>query len=215
MQSACLEWAEFDPNYNYGEEPAEAAAAAGSGVAMEAGEEDEDADGGEDDGDYGEADDDFSWKSRRAAVRVLAAIVGSCADAPDGAALLHAGVFAHHFAEDYRGAFESEDDYLGVPTLVRSTHSSLRAINDLRNAIEQEVAAAAGRWNPLNLEAAKEASIGAGHETGRFQLEEIGDALRAHERNAGARRSRVQFGPFGLLPPRFRKISRSPPRPFA
>jgi len=79
---AALAWLRFDPNYTYEE---------GEGEAESMDEEEEEGEGGEE---YeGEADGDSSWKARRAAARVLMAVVraagaGSLRSAPPSPPLL-------------------------------------------------------------------------------------------------------------------------------
>jgi hypothetical protein len=81
---SCVAWSSFDPNYNYGENIEE-------DVSMMAAEDDakdgdiDCDDDFEDGGGYDDADtdDDISWKVRKAAVRVLTAVISSSHESGD------------------------------------------------------------------------------------------------------------------------------------
>lgn len=77
--NACLSWMTFDPNYFYGDDNDN-----DDSTAIMVNDEDNDMEGedyGDDDG-FEETDDDTSWKSRRAAVRVLMGISNAVMETP-------------------------------------------------------------------------------------------------------------------------------------
>jgi hypothetical protein len=94
---SCVAWASFDPNYNYGDEETmeEDVSMMAAGNESNDGEMDgdDDYDMGGGGGDDGDTDDDVSWKVRKAAVRVLTAVVSSCNETGSGRENLHDQIY--------------------------------------------------------------------------------------------------------------------------
>ena len=115
--AACVKWAQFDPNYTYSDE-------GGSAMDVDGADEGWDDDDGDDNG--GD-DDDSSWRTRRAAVRVLVSAIAYASSG--GARVLHA--HWQSLAPLFVGRIKERDETVRLEVvgalrgLITSVHKSL------------------------------------------------------------------------------------------